>query len=84
MLNRILNYDLHDESTLKADGFDEAIIGITNNQILVYSIEKMIDILMEEEELEEIDAIEHLSFNVFNNYVGDFTPIYVYTTREEE
>ena len=39
---------------------------------------------MEKEELEEIDAIEHLSFNVFNNYVGDFTPIYVYTTREEE
>ena len=42
MLNKILNYDLHDEETLKADGFDEAIIGITNNQILVYSIEKMI------------------------------------------
>ena len=40
MLNKILNYDLHDEETLKADGFDEAIIGITNNQILVYSIEK--------------------------------------------
>jgi len=84
MLNKILNYDLHDEETLKADGFDEAIIGITNNQILVYSIEKMIDILMKQEELSEIDAIEYLSYNVFGNYVGDYTPIYVYTTREEE
>lgn len=83
MLNRILNYDLHDEETLKADGFDEAIIGITNNQILVYSIEKMIDILMKQEELSEVDAIEHLSYNVFGSYVGDYTPIYVYTTREE-
>jgi hypothetical protein len=59
------------------------VIGITNDHILVYSIEKMINILMETSDYtgadSEMDAIDYLSYNVFDNYVGEKTPIYTYT-----
>jgi hypothetical protein len=39
-LQKLQNLDLLDEETLKADGFDDAVIGITRDKILVYSIKK--------------------------------------------
>ena len=80
-LQKLQNLDLLDEKTLKADGFDDAVIGITRDKILVYSIEKTIQILMEED-MSEIDAIEHLDYNILGSYVGDYTPIFIYTTTE--
>tara|TARA_A100001201_G_scaffold143382_2_gene144790 strand:- start:722 stop:976 length:255 start_codon:yes stop_codon:yes gene_type:complete len=79
-LQKLQNLDLLDEKTLKADGFDDAVIGITRDKILVYSIEKTIQILMED--MSEIDAIEHLDYNILGSYVGDYTPIFIYTTTE--
>ena len=79
-LQKLQNLDLIDEETLKADGFDDAVIGITRDKILVYSIEKTIQILMED--MSEIDAIEHLDYNILGSYVGDYTPIFIYTTTE--
>ena len=79
-LQKLQNLDLLDEETLKADGFDDAVIGITRDKILVYSIEKTIQILMED--MSEIDAIEHLNYNILGSYVGDYTPIFIYTTTE--
>ena len=82
-LQKLQNLDLLDEETLKADGFDDAVIGITRDKILVYSIEKMINILMKTSDYtgadSEMDAIDYLSYNVFDNYVGEKTPIYTYT-----
>tara|TARA_R110001592_G_C12545641_1_gene689410 strand:- start:164 stop:421 length:258 start_codon:yes stop_codon:yes gene_type:complete len=68
-----------DLEILQADGFDHAIIGLEPiSGKLVYDINKMTDILLEEG-LSHIDAIEHLEFNVLNTYVGEKTPLYVYT-----
>ena len=69
--------DTFDEEELMfADGFDEAILGVCSSSYrVIYSVEKMIKILMDEG-MEYIDAIEHLSFNVVNAYVGEKTPIY--------
>lgn len=64
-----------DENFLKADGFDEAIIGIDENSMrLIYSVSKCIEVLMRD--MSEEDAIEHFSFNVSGGYVGDKTPIW--------
>jgi hypothetical protein len=62
------------------DGYDNAIIGITDNGQLVYSKEKMVKILMESDKsmLEE-DSFEFLEFNCFNAYIGEQTPIYINT-----
>lgn len=69
---------LGDESlALFADGFDDAIIGVeTVSERVVYSKNIMIDILIDEG-MDEIDAIEHLEYNVWGAYVGEHTPIYV-------
>lgn len=64
-----------DEEFLKADGFDEAIIGVDESTMrLIYSVKKCIFILMED--MCEEDAIEYFSFNVSGGYVGEKTPIW--------
>lgn len=64
-----------DETFLKADGFDEAIIGVDETQMrLIYSVSKCIEILMRD--MSEEDAIEYFSFNVSGGYVGKKTPIW--------
>ena len=75
MLNEILeNYP--DDSFLKADGFDDAVIGLDEQSMrLVYSVSKCIAILKTEGMAEE-DALEHFSYNVSGAYVGDQTPIW--------
>jgi hypothetical protein len=63
---------------LKADGFDAAIIGIeVASERLVYDKRAMVQILMEEESMNELEAIEFLEFNTWGAYVGEHTPIYV-------
>lgn len=65
---------------LKADGFDDAVIGIElSSGRLVYNTDKMIYILMNDEEMTEEDALEYLDNNVINAYVGEQTPIYIKT-----
>ena len=67
-----------EEEFLKADGFDSAIVGVEPNSMrLVYNRDKMIGILMTDEEMEEIDAIEYLEYNTWNAYVGEKTPIFI-------
>ena len=63
--------------SLFADGFANAIIGYTDDGKIVYSKSKMVEVLISEEDMSLIDAIEHCEFNIWNSYVGEFTPIYV-------
>ena len=67
-----------EEELLKADGFDDAIIGVEQLQLrLVYDIDKMRNILIEKEGMSFEEAMEYLDFNVFGSYVGEQTPIYI-------
>ena len=67
-----------DEEFLKADGFDEAIVGVEPDSMrLVYDRFKMVDILIKNEKLSEEDAIDHLGYNTFSAYVGEKTPIFI-------
>jgi len=65
------------EVALKADGFDDAIIGIDSKQRMVYSIEKILQILQDDDMTQE-DALEHFYYNIDGSYVGDYTPIYIW------
>jgi len=74
MLDEIVE-NFYDEEILKADGFDDAVIGIDEGSMrLVYSVSKCIEILMED--MSEEDAMEHFSYNVSGAYVGEKTPIW--------
>lgn len=67
-----------DEEMLVADGFDEAIIGITfgyGDQVVVYDWDLCIEILRRD--MSHEDALEHMSYNVTGAYVGERTPQFV-------
>jgi hypothetical protein len=74
MLDKIIEW-FPEEDILKADGFDEAIIGIDSNEMrLIYSVSKCIQILCRD--MNEEEAVEFFDFNVRGSYVGDKTPIW--------
>lgn len=68
-----------DEEFLKADGFDDAVIGIEykDNCKLVYDITKIIEILVAMGMTYE-EANEYFDFNIASAHVGEKTPIYVF------
>lgn len=70
-----------EDHALKMDGFDDAIIGITdgasNGGLLVYDREKIIKILMDRDGMDEETAVEHYEFNIAGSFLGSGTPIIV-------
>ena len=75
MLEKIVE-QFQDEEILKADGFDEAVIGIEESSMrLIYSVEKCINILMKQG-MDMTEAVEYFDFNVSGAYVGEKTPIW--------
>ena len=70
---------------LKADGLDDAIIGsgsygiLISDSILIYDVNKVIDILMTRDGMSYEDAVEFFEFNILDAWVGDGTPMFIYT-----
>ncbi len=74
MLEKILE-KYENEAFLKADGFDEAIIGVDDGSMrLIYSVKKCVEILSKE--MLEEDALDYFYFNVNGAYMGEKTPIW--------
>lgn len=80
----MIDFDEIDD-LLKIDGFDEAAIGTaciwrgnTREDVLVYSGDKIVDILMERDGMEQFDAIEYIEFNIEGAYMGEKTPVIVW------
>jgi hypothetical protein len=66
---------------LKADGLDEAIIGVVQRmgtQAICYDTEKVIEILMRD--MTEDEAWDYFHYNIAGAWVGDHTPFFL--TRE--
>lgn len=63
---------------LKADGFDDCIIGICrtfHGCVLLYDEDKVIKKLMKDNMTWE-EAWEFYEFNIIGSYMGDYTPIF--------
>jgi len=76
LLDNIADY-YQEEEILKADGFDEAVIGIEESSMrLIYSVGKCIEILMIRDEMSLEDALDYFRYNVSGSYVGEKTPIW--------
>lgn len=71
---------IQENEPLKVDGFNEAIIG-QDYEIgrYVYSIERILEILMLRDDMTMDDAMEFFSFNIGGAYVGKMTPLYIWT-----
>ena len=70
---------------IKADGFDDCIVGLTdawdgNSRVprIVYDALQMIDVLMERDGMTHEEAVEYFEFNIDGAYVGKSTPIFMF------
>jgi len=66
--------------TLFAEGFDMAIIGITEvneGYKVCYDIGRILELLVIEHDMGEEEAIEYFDFNIGGAYMGPLTPIFV-------
>ena len=66
-------------------GFDDCVIGTASIwrdqqmvEVLVYSGEKMIELLMKRDIMDDEEAQEFLDFNVIGAYIGIDTPVIVF------
>ena len=73
-----------EEPVLLATGYDDALVGSAQVWLdgrcvtrAVYSMSRLITILTADGELDEMDAIEHINYNMAGAYVGDYTPIFL-------
>jgi hypothetical protein len=60
--------------------FDEAIVGVIHDfdrTAVCYSEAKVIEILMKEDGMEYLDAIEYYQFNILGAWLGENTPMYL-------
>jgi hypothetical protein len=70
--------------TISLEGFNSAIIGTAQRErsgppVLVYSFDKIIEILMENDEMDYDEAVEYYGYNIEGSYMGEQTPIFLYT-----
>ena len=64
--------------------YDSAIIGITENNQVVYYYEKMIEHLMQEDDMDYEEAVDFISYNTIRSlpYAGEGAPIIMYSIGE--
>ena len=66
---------------LKADGLDEAIIGVGSrcgqDDILIYDYEKCVQVFMNREGWTYEEAVEWMDFNVVGAWMGEGTPMFL-------
>ena len=70
----------------RANGFEEAEIGVTESMVpvIVYDYDRCIKILIDRDEMSHTDAIEYMQHNVVHAWVGDSTPIFMETMTSAE
>jgi hypothetical protein len=73
----------YNEDALLADGFEKALIGVAERinlgPVAAYDVEKILEILMERDGMEYSEALEFFEFNIKGAWMGEFTPVYIYT-----
>jgi hypothetical protein len=71
-----------DQIFLLVEGLDKAAVGVTNGTIgemvVVYDYVKCIATLQEDNDWNELDAIEWMEYNISGAYMGKKNPIFMY------
>tara|TARA_R110001606_G_scaffold14504_1_gene61097 strand:+ start:8878 stop:9120 length:243 start_codon:yes stop_codon:yes gene_type:complete len=68
------------DNALTADGFDNAVIGLSYDGLFVYDIDDCVSILVEDG-MSLLEAEEFMDFNVLNCYMGEGTPLFIYQKK---
>ena len=68
----------HNPEAMLADGHDHAIMGYSTDGRVIYSVDMIVEALVERDGMTPDEAIEFFNFNIECAYVGEYTPIYMY------
>lgn len=75
-----------EEDTIVFDNpnFDNSIVGITINGNAVYDYSKMVNEMMEDDEISEQDAIDFIEYNTIRAlpYAGEMAPVIMFPIEE--
>ena len=68
------------------DGLDEAIIGVSSEGKAVYDVRMLESIVWRnnKKHITPDEAKEWVEYNILSSYVGEYTPIHIWTLSEEE
>lgn len=86
ILINMMDLDLSEfaEGAIILDGYDDCIIGITeefgNGPRLLYSRDKIISKMVNEDGMDEEEAIEFYDYNILGLYAGEQNPIFLTIT----
>jgi len=83
--DRIIEYN---PEALLITGYDEALVGIVSrcgsSELALYSYKKLVEITQQEgEDMDIIDAIEYVDYNILGAYMGENTPMILMDNDEE-
>ena len=77
-LEDLIYYEI-DEDILLMDGFEEAFIGFSKRcgqpTLATYSFIKMLQVLIERDGMDVMEAEEYISYNCAGAWMGELTPI---------
>jgi hypothetical protein len=84
-LESLIYYET-DEEIMLMDGFEEAFIGFSRRcgqpTLATYSFEKMLQILVERDAMDVMEAEEYISYNCAGAWMGELTPVILYEHGE--
>jgi hypothetical protein len=84
-LESLIYYET-DEEIMLMDGFEEAFIGFSRRcgqpTLATYSFDKMIQVLVERDEMDVMEAEEYISYNCAGAWMGELTPVILYEHGE--
>ena len=82
--HKILNADYEDVVYLINYSYDDALIGISEDNRAIYDFNKMVEWLMREEHFTDTEAIEWIEYNTIRAlpYMGPKAPIIMYTLED--
>ena len=67
------------------DGFNDAIIGLAERinlgPVVAYDVDKMLEIMVERDKMTYEEAMEYFDYNILGAWMGENTPVYVFSNR---
>ena len=77
------NIDEIAEGAIILDGLDDAIVGVTeefgNGRRVLYSAEKILNILMERDGMTWEESVEFYDYNILGLHAGEQNPVFLVT-----
>ena len=77
---RILDSGYENVIVFANDDFEDALIGISDDNRAIYDFDLMVEWLMKQDNMDETEAVEFIEYNTIRAlpYVGDGAPIIMY------